>query len=75
MTVREERAIWTPLKNQSSEGFEVTKVPKVEDVIQGEKISSTLIHEKLLSGKVDELSSYCGCEYEIESGESGMGLI
>lgn len=60
------------LKNQSSEGFEVTKVPKVE--MQGEKISSTLVREKLLSGKVDELSSYCGCDYEIECEWDGFNL-
>ena len=41
-----------------------TKVEKLE--YKGEKVSSTCIRERIISGKVDEVSSFLGRVYEVE---------
>jgi riboflavin kinase/FMN adenylyltransferase len=53
--------------------IDVTKVAKVE--LRGEKISSTSIREKLLTGNVDELPYYLGNFYEIKCDWDGEKFI
>ncbi|MCQ6282283.1 FAD synthetase family protein [Bacillus sp. EB600] len=60
------------LKNDSGGLIDVTKVEKLE--LQGEKISSTCIREKLLKGKVDELPSLLGHPYKVECEWNGNTL-
>jgi riboflavin kinase/FMN adenylyltransferase len=60
------------LKRDFSSLIDVTKVPKVE--FQGEKISSTLIREKLLNGDVADLPDYLGNYYEMECDWDGIHL-
>lgn len=60
------------LKSDSGGLLEVTKVAKVQ--CRGEKISSTVIREKLSSGQVDELPDYLGRYYEVECEWNGGSL-
>ncbi len=60
--------------NQDSGGqIDVTKVEKVE--LWGEKISSTCIRERLLSGKVAEMPDLLGRFYETECEWDGEAFI
>ncbi|HZG71660.1 MAG TPA: FAD synthetase family protein [Chondromyces sp.] len=60
------------LKQDSGGLVEVTKVGKVE--CRGEKISSTCIRKRLLTGKVEELPEFLGHYYEIECEWDGERL-
>ncbi|MCM3767793.1 FAD synthetase family protein [Neobacillus niacini] len=60
------------LKKDSGGTLEVTKVEKVE--LNGEKISSTLIRERLLKGLVEELPALLGCPYEVACEWDGESL-
>ncbi|MCJ7841752.1 FAD synthetase family protein [Lederbergia sp. NSJ-179] len=60
------------LKSDSGGLIEVTKIEKFE--LNGEKVSSTFIREKLLNGDVDELSTFLGHPYEVECDWNGHAL-
>ncbi|MBB6446917.1 FAD synthetase family protein [Bacillus benzoevorans] len=60
------------LKRDANGLIEVTKVEKVE--CKGEKISSTCIRERLLSGKVEELPDFLGSFYEVQCDWDGFSL-
>ncbi len=60
------------LKTDSGGLLEVTKVEKVE--CHGEKISSTCIREKLLTGKVKELPDFLGRPYVVKCVRDGNSL-
>jgi cytidyltransferase-like protein len=61
------------LYNHSGKLIEVTKVEKVG--YQGEKISSTRIRERLLTGNVKELPDLLGSFYEVKCNWDGAELI
>lgn len=60
------------LYQDSGEQIEVTTVKKVE--YHGEKVSSTSIRERLLSGKVDEIPDLLGHSYEIKGDWDGRNF-
>lgn len=60
------------LKSDSGGLIDVTKVDKL--AFCGEKISSTCIRERLLSGKVDELPPLLGHPYEVKGEWDGYTL-
>ncbi|MFC4802987.1 adenylyltransferase/cytidyltransferase family protein [Neobacillus sp. GCM10023253] len=61
------------LQQDSGGLIDVTKVAKVE--LRGEKISSTCIRERLLSGKVAELPEFLGRYYETECEWNGETFL
>lgn len=61
------------LKNDANGLIDVTKVEKVQ--CKGEKISSTCIRERLLSGKVEELPDFLGTPYEVQCDWNGLTLV
>ncbi|MGE8081694.1 adenylyltransferase/cytidyltransferase family protein [Peribacillus loiseleuriae] len=61
------------LHDDSNGLIQVTKVEKVE--FAGEKISSSLIREKLHEGNVEELSNLLGHSYEVKCDWGGSSLI
>ncbi|HZG70614.1 MAG TPA: FAD synthetase family protein [Chondromyces sp.] len=52
------------MKKDSGGILDVTKVEKVE--LDGEKISSTLVREKIRAGEIDRLPAYLGDTYHVE---------
>ncbi|MDQ0257128.1 riboflavin kinase/FMN adenylyltransferase [Evansella vedderi] len=60
------------IRNDSGNALEVSKVAKVE--CKGEKISSTCIREKLLTGNINDLPSFLGRLYEVECCYDGKSL-
>lgn len=60
------------LGDDSGGHIEVTKVAKVE--CRGEKVSSTCIRERLLTGNVEELPDFLGQLYEIKCEWDGFTL-
>ena len=60
------------LKSDSNGRIDVTKVEKVE--FQGEKISSSLIREKILSGNIGELPFLLGKPFEVDGEWDGERL-
>jgi riboflavin kinase/FMN adenylyltransferase len=60
------------LKSDANGLIDVTKVEKVQ--CKGEKISSTCIRERLVSGKVDELPDFLGAPYEVQCDWDGSTL-
>jgi cytidyltransferase-like protein len=60
------------LRSDSNGRLDVTKVEKME--FQGEKISSSCIREKLLSGNIEELLFLLGSPYEVDGEWDGERL-
>ena len=60
------------LQMDSKGHIRTTKVEKLE--YMGEKVSSTCIRERIISGKVDEVSCFLGRVYEVEGDWDGHTL-